>query len=109
MANVSLLTMLNIKTRFFIYIYLLEFFIKSWNTFSYVVYFKSKKELNYDRFVDQNVLGASRLVHSDLRIYRISFFLLDIFIFLHLKLELLTRLTKILHSAFMYPLYPNDT
>ena len=42
--------------------------------------FKSKKELNYNRFVDPNILGASRLVHSDLRIYRISFFLLD-FIF----------------------------
>ena len=38
-----------------------------------VVYFKSKKELNYDRFVDQNVLDALLLVHSDLRIYLISF------------------------------------
>ena len=44
----------------------------------FVYYFKSKKKLNYDRFVDLNILGASRLVHSDLRIYRISFFLLDI-------------------------------
>ena len=41
------------------------------------MYFKSKKELNYERFVDPNVLGAARLVHSDLRIYRISFFPLD--------------------------------
>ena len=41
------------------------------------MYFKSKKELNYNRFVDPNILGASRLVHSDLQIYRISFFLLD--------------------------------
>ena len=47
---------------------------------TYFVYFKSKKELNYDRFVDPNILGASRLVHSDLRIYRISFFLLDFFL-----------------------------
>ena len=37
--------------------------------------FKSEKELNYDRFVDPNILGAARLVHSDLRIYRISLFL----------------------------------
>ena len=54
------------------------FYIKSWNICTYSVYFKSKKELNYNRFVDPNILGASRLVHSDLRIYRISFFLLDI-------------------------------
>ena len=53
------------------------FYIKSWNICTYSVYFKSKKELNYNRFVDPNILGASRLVHSDLRIYRISFFLLD--------------------------------
>ena len=49
------------------------FYIKSWNTCTYSVYFKSKKELNYNRFVDPN-----KLVHSDLRIYRISFLLLDI-------------------------------
>ena len=42
------------------------------------MHFKSKKELNYDKFVDLNILGAARLVHSDLRIYQISFFLLDI-------------------------------
>ena len=42
------------------------------------MYFKWKKELNYNRFVDPNILGAARLVHSDLRIYRISFFLLDL-------------------------------
>ena len=52
--------------------------MKSWSTCTYVVYFKSKKELNYDGFVDLNKLGAARLVHSDLRIYRISFFLLDV-------------------------------
>ena len=52
------------------------FFIKSWNTCIYFVYFKSKKELNYDRFADPNILSTSRLVRSDLRIYRISFFLL---------------------------------
>ena len=44
------------------------------------MYFKSKKELNYDIFVDPIILGAARLVHSDLRIYRISFFLLDLII-----------------------------
>ena len=44
---------------------------------TYFVYFKSKKEKNYSRFVDLNILGAARLVHSHLRIYRISFFLLD--------------------------------
>ena len=49
------------------------FYIKSWNTCTYGVYFESKKELNDDRFVDSNILGAARLVHSDLRIYRISF------------------------------------
>ena len=41
-------------------------------------YIKSCKELNYGRFVDPNILGAARLVHSDLRIYRISSFLLDL-------------------------------
>ena len=41
------------------------FYIKSCNTCAYSVYFKSKKELNYDRFVDPNLLGAARLVHSD--------------------------------------------
>ena len=55
MPNVSLLTTLTILS------------INSWNTFTCFVYFKSKKELNYDRFVDLNILGA-----SDLRIYRIS-------------------------------------
>ena len=37
------------------------------------MYFKSKKELNDDRFVDPNILGAARLVHSDLS----NFVLLD--------------------------------
>ena len=41
----------------------------------FFVYFMSKKELNYDRFVDPNILGAPRFVHLDLRMYRISFFL----------------------------------
>ena len=54
-----------------------DFYIKSWNICTYSVYFKSKKELNYNRYVDPNILRASRLVHSDLRIYRISFFLFD--------------------------------
>ena len=54
------------------------FYIKCWNTCAYFVYFKSKKELNCDKFVDPNILGAARLVHSDPRIYRISFFLLDL-------------------------------
>ena len=31
----------------------------------------------YNRFLDLNILGAARLVHSDLRINRISFFLFD--------------------------------
>ena len=56
--------------------------INSWRTCTYFVYFKSKKELNYDRFVDLNILGAARLAHSDLRIYRISLFLLDIIFFI---------------------------
>ena len=51
---------------------------ESWNIYTYSVYFKSKKELIYIRLVDPNILGASRHVHSDLRIYRISFFLLDV-------------------------------
>ena len=54
------------------------FYVKSLNICTYSVYFKSQKELNYNRFVDPNMLGASRFVHSDLRIYRISFFLLDL-------------------------------
>ena len=66
MPNVSWLTTLTVLP------------INSWNTCTYFVYFKSKKELNYDRFVDLNILGAARLVHSDLRIYWISFFLLDV-------------------------------
>ena len=53
-------------------------YIKSCKTCTYYVYFKSKKELNYGRFVDPNILGAARLVNSDLRIYRISSFLLDL-------------------------------
>ena len=40
-----------------------------WNTCTYSVYVKTKKELHYNRFVDPNILGAARLVHSDLRIY----------------------------------------
>ena len=41
-----------------------------WNRGFYIksrkisVYFKSKKEILYDRFVDLNILGAARLVHS---------------------------------------------
>ena len=35
------------------------FYIKSWNICTYSVYFKSKKELNFNRFVDPNILGAS--------------------------------------------------
>ena len=53
------------------------FYIKSWNICTYYVYFKTKKKHNYNRCVDPNILSASRLVHSVLRIYRISFFLLD--------------------------------
>ena len=53
------------------------FYIKFWNIGTYYDYFRSKKELNYNRFVDPNILGALHLVHSDLRIYQISFFLLD--------------------------------
>ena len=59
----------------------MKLYFSVWILVMYVpifVYFKSKKELNSDRFVDPNILGAARLVHSDLRIYRISIFLLDI-------------------------------
>ena len=42
------------------------------------MYIKSKIELNYNRFVVPNLLGAARLVHSDLGIYWMSFFLLDV-------------------------------
>ena len=52
------------------------FSIKYCNICAYFVYFKSREELNYEKFVDPIILGAPRLVHSDLRIYRISFFLL---------------------------------
>ena len=55
--NVSLLTTLTIL------------YINSWSTrrptYFDFVYFKSKEELNYDRFVNLNILGAGRLVHSD--------------------------------------------
>ena len=54
---------------------------KSWTTCTYFVYFMSKKELDYDRFADLNMLGAVRLVHSDLRVYLISFFLQDILVY----------------------------
>ena len=63
MPNVSWLTTLTILS------------INSWSTCTCFVYFKSKKELNYDRFVDLNILGAARLVHSDLQIYWISLWL----------------------------------
>ena len=53
------------------------FYGKYWTTCTYSVYFNSTKEVNYNRFVDPNVLGDSRLVYSDLQIYRISFFVLD--------------------------------
>ena len=62
MANVSWFTILTMKLRFSIYNI-------GTHTCAYSVYFKSKKELNYNRFVDPNILGAARLVHSDLRIY----------------------------------------
>ena len=62
------------------------FYIKSWNTCTDFVHFKAKKELNCNRFVDPNVLDASRLVHSDLRIYRISFFLFDLELLLFVDL-----------------------
>ena len=55
------------------------------------MYFKSKKELNNDRFVDLNLLGAVRLVHSDLRVDRILFFLLD------RDIELRGKSTSIFH------------
>ena len=45
------------------------FYFKYFNICAYFVYFMSKKELNYNRFVDPNILGAPRLAHSDLRIY----------------------------------------
>ena len=45
---------------------------------TYFLYFKSQNELNYDIFVDPNILGASRLIHSDLENYGVSFFRLDI-------------------------------
>ena len=70
MANLSWLTLVTIKNEIFN--------IKSWNICTYFVYFKSNKELNYDRLVDSNILSASRLVHLYLRINRISFFLLDL-------------------------------
>ena len=60
----------------------LRFSILKFVTPAYILCLLSrKKELNYDRFVDPNVLGASRLVHSSLRNYRISFFLLDLALF----------------------------
>ena len=40
-------------------------YIKILNTCTYFVYFKSKKELNHDIFVDPNILGAA----SYIRIY----------------------------------------
>ena len=48
MPNVYWLTTLNILS------------INSWSTCAYFVYFKSNKELNYDRFVDLNIYSALR-------------------------------------------------
>ena len=48
---------------------ILVFYIKSSNTCNYFVYFKSKKQLNYDRFID--------LIYLDLQIYCILFFILS--------------------------------
>ena len=54
------------------------FYIKFWNKCTFFCILSLGKKLNYDRFVDPNIVGAALLVHSDLRIYRISFFILDI-------------------------------
>ena len=48
MADVSQLTMLTIKIEIF--------YVKSSNTGTYFVYFKSQRELSYDRFVNPNLL-----------------------------------------------------
>ena len=68
MPNVSLLTTLT--TRYFIYQFLEHMYL--------FCVFQIEERTKFDRFVDLNILGAARLVHSDLRIYRISFFLLDL-------------------------------
>ena len=70
MANVSLFTMLTINC--------FQIFVYQFVRFTYFLYFKSKKELNYNRFIDLNMLRAARLVNSDQQIYGISFFPLDL-------------------------------
>ena len=77
-------------------------YIKSGNACAYSVYFKSKKEHNYDRFVDPNILGAARLVH--LRIYLISFFLLDRITLYRESTELTALFLSDLSAAFNHDL-----
>ena len=56
-----------------------EFFYTVWTKiYTYFVYFKSEGKTQFDRFVDLNILGALCLVHSDLRISHLLFFLLDL-------------------------------
>ena len=68
MANVSLSTMLTIIFSSKLCLYQIV-------TCTHFVYLRSKK-FNYNRFVDPNILRAWALVHSDLRLHRMSFFLL---------------------------------
>ena len=37
---------------------------------AFPVYFMSKTNLNYDRFIDLNKHGAVRFIHSDIQIYQ---------------------------------------
>ena len=58
---------------------------------------------NYNRFADQNILGAALLIYSDLRIYRTSFFLLELGLhtcLLYIGLLRLEATTKCWSSAF---------
>ena len=47
---------------------------KDLNLLRYYMYFKSKKDLNYDSCMDLIILGAMRLVHSDLHSFSLTGF-----------------------------------
>ena len=78
------------------------------------MHFKSKKEHSYVAYICRSeynyILGAACLVHSDLRIYRISYFLLDLIgiqavlflLYLRLLINILPR--KLFFSSY----YDND-
>ena len=42
------------------------FYVKSWNICTYSVYFRLKKELDYNRFIDLNIPGANIRIYESI-------------------------------------------